>query len=372
MEIDRKVLLRDLKTIRDYFSYNPKKDIIKADYSKFYHLNSAYNALTGKGLDDEQIFSNPTFYSNMLYKELLRSNYNFCTFLDEHLENFDKMFQQYELMLDKVEFQDAFFPSCSRGYSYKDYMDILFSFYSTIGEKEYKIVKKYIDEKRIQMGMKYSGFNGQYVGLKYLNSGYIFLGDSEYNTNTLNVLVHELGHAIDREIALFPNGNDVNINEDTFSETPSGLMELLFLDYLNKQKIDVDGSNILLNNIFLLICDASYAVYSVITDDKESEFNELDLAGNYVTNDGRKINLRDDLLYGIGYYTALHMLALCDGDFNNIRKEFYDLLMTRNKTKFKDSIEKLGISFDDYLSTKMIYPIVENNTNAIRRRFNFK
>ena len=79
---------------------------------------------------------------------------------------------------------------------------------------------------------------------------------------------------------------------------------------------------------------------------------------------------RDTLLYGLGYYTALHMHTLCDGDYKNYMKEFYNFISSRKEAGIEDSITNLGISFEDYLSSKMIAPIIEENALTLKKKYN--
>ena len=64
------------------------------------------------------------------------------------------------------------------------------------------------------------------------------------------------------------------------------------------------------------------------------------------------------------------MYTLCDGDYKNYMKEFYNFISSRKEAGIEDSITNLGISFEDYLSSKMIVPIIEENALTLKKKYN--
>ena len=130
------------------------------------------------------------------------------------------------------------------------------------------------------------------------------------------------------------------------------------------------GADILINDLLLKISEAYGSIFSDLEDENDEKFNDIDLQGNVVLSNGTKIEFRDTLLYGLGYYTALHMYTLCDGDYKNYMKEFYNFISSRKEAGIEDSITNLGISFEDYLSSKMIVPIIEENALTLKKKYN--
>ena len=51
-------------------------------------------------------------------------------------------------------------------------------------------------------------------------------------------------------------------------------------------------------------------------------------------------------------------------------KEFYNFISSRKEAGIEDSITNLGISFEDYLSSKMIVPIIEENALTLKKKYN--
>lgn len=370
MEINRDRLCRELKQLRNYYMGNPKKDMIRIDYPKFVILNNVFCDLTGFKFPEENIFDNPEEISRMLNKDVVKACYRYCGILDEYLEIFFELFENYCKKLDDVEYCDAPFFSKLRKYSEKDFIDILLSYYATYGDKYYRLAKKYVDEGRIMMGYKTKEYTGMYVGTMHTGSGYIFNNDNRFNSLTMNTLAHELGHAVDREMFVFPQKKRMTYYDDVFLEVPSAFFEFNFINYLKKERIDQDGADILTNDLLLKISEAYGSIFSVLVDESDEKFNDIDLEGNVVLSSGTKIEFRDTLLYGLGYYTALHMHALCAGDYKNYMKEFYNFISSRKEAGIEGSIENLGISFEDYLSSEIIAPTIEENAMALKKKYN--
>lgn len=370
MEINKDRLCQELKKLRDYYKGNPKKDMIKSDYPKFVVLNNIFCTLTGFKFPEDNIFHNPEEISRMLNNDVIGACYRYCDMLDKYLETFFVLFENYCEELDNVEFCDVPFFSKIRKYSEKDFIDILLSYSATYGDKYYKLAKKYVDEGRIMMGLKTDEYTGMYVGTMYTDSGYIFNADNIFNSLTMNTLAHELGHAVDREMFIFPQRKKMTYYDDVFLEVPSAFFEFNFLNYLKKAHIDEDGADILINDLLLKISEAYGSIFFVLEDESDAKFNDIDLQGNVVLSNGTKIEFRDTLLYGLGYYTALHMHTLCDGDYKKYMKEFYNFISSRKEAGIEDSITNLGISFEDYLSSKMIAPIIEENALTLKKKYN--
>ena len=51
-------------------------------------------------------------------------------------------------------------------------------------------------------------------------------------------------------------------------------------------------------------------------------------------------------------------------------REFYKFIMSRGELTSKQSIEGLGINFDEFVDGKIITPKIEENTLALKKRFN--
>lgn len=370
MKINVKRLSDDLKKLKEYYLRHPSNDGIKTDLATFYALLDLYENVSGIKVEDEDIFLRPDRIHKMMNDKAYRDCDRFCGYLDEYLYSWYTLFDNYCEELEKVEVTDVPFLSCIRRYSEKDLKDILLGYFSMYGNKEYEIAKKYLEEGRIQTGILLESGDGMYIGSSIIKSGYIVTPREDINSYTGSILAHELGHAIDRELFIFSQSKRMPFFNDTFLEVPSAFFEVGFYDYLLKNKIDIDGARIQMNDSMLKISDSYYPIHSLMKEKSNGEITNIDLAGDVILKDGKRIELRDELLYGLGYYTAFCMHTLADGNYKEYMKDFYKFVMTRGEASPKESIECLGIDFDTYIDGKIITPKARENTIALKKRFN--
>lgn len=370
MEINKQLLNDDLKKLRRYFLGHPSNDSIKYDYFCYTTFRDLYETITGIKLEDENLFLRPDRVQELLNNKAYRDCDRFCDYLDEYLYTWYTLFDNYCDELDKVGCIDVPFSSCFRNYSEKDFKDILLGFYSTFGEKEYQLVKRYFDEGRVGTGIKIETGDGMFIGCIHNKSGYIITEQERLNTYTHSILAHEFGHAIDREFFMFPQDKVLPFFNDTFLEVPSAFFEVAFYDYLLRNKIDVDGARIQLNDTFLKVSDSFYPIHRLMRDRADGKDTDVDVYGSTKLQDGEKVDLRDELIYGLGYYTAFCMNRQANGNYKEFMREFYKFIMSRGELTSKQSIEGLGIDFDEFVDGKIITPKIEENTLALKKRFN--
>lgn len=370
MEINAELLSEDLKKLRNYYLKHPSKDGIKKDYASYMVMMDLYEAVTGIKLEDENLFLRPDKVQKMLDEKTYKSCDKYCDYLNKYLYTWYTLFDNYCDELDKVGCVDTPYFSCFRTYSEKDFKDILLGYYSLFGDKEYQMAKRYFEEGRVQTGLDLESGDGLYIASSINKSGYVVTALDKLDTYTQSVIVHEFGHAIDREMFLFPQDKALPFFNDTFLEVPSAFFEIGFYEYLLKNKIDVDGARIQINDVALKISDSFYPIHSLMKDRLDKGSTDIDYYGNVKLQNGEKVELRDELLYGLGYYTAFCMHKLADGNYKEYMKDFYKFIMTRGEASPRQCIEGLGIDFDDYVDGKIITPKIKENTMALKKRFN--
>ncbi len=370
MKIDRNRLCEDLKKLKKYYMRNPSKDSLREDYASFLDLTGLYESITGIEVEDENLFLRPDRVQKFIDSKAYRNCDRFCDYLDEYLYTWYTLFDNYCDELEKMECVDVPFSSCFRRYSEKEFKDILLGYFSTFGNKEYRIVKKYFDEGRIQTGIELDGFDGLYISSSIIKSGYIITSYQKFDTNTQSVIAHELGHALDTELFMFPQNKRMPLFNDAFLEVPSAFFELGLYDYLLRNKIDVDGARIQINDLALKISDSFFPIHSLMKEKADGQTTNIDLEGNVLLDSGTKVELRDELLYGLGYYTAFCMHKLADGNYKEFMKDFYNFVMSRGEATPRQEIEGLGINFDEYVEGKIATPKIKENTLALKKRFN--
>ncbi len=225
------------------------------------------------------------------------------------------------------------------GISEETFNELLLQYFSQYGENVYKIIKKYIDEERIELGDSLDpSASGIYFGSNLNKSGYITIQRrKKLNMFTLGVLSHELGHAIDFETLHYPQQKNMNLVSDLLIEVPSIHFELGFYDFLLENNIYPNDARSLINSI--------YQELSAFAKSFDALFNMDDFFiedGGYVTNmdgkfvdyEGKEIeeseedeeecdccstqskamDITEVLKYGLGMYIALQTNELAKED----------------------------------------------------------
>lgn len=407
LEIDTNRLLEDLYWTRNSFVSGANKDMIRYNYGNFILLNDVLGNISGKMFSQSYIFPNfddvQQYVDTFQYKDRL----SFIDFICTNQDLIHNVFTNYGKLLDEMDFRHLPFVEQVRRYSEKDFIDIILSYFSTYGDNYYKVAKKYFEEERVHMGYQPNGDTaGFFEGLKWLYSGYIISMYRDYNTWSAASFCHELGHAVDAETFIFPQQKVISTLQDMLLEVPSTTFELGFLDYLKKNKIDYKGSLIAFNDRceFVRDCAKSYdVVYKaddayiepngyVTLDDTEvfpidkvifnddgtilvdnkylCEEGTYQIDGDKVTvNKYKEYPFREDMLYGLGYYIAIHLNLIRDNSPEEFNKIFNNFITSRKEKSLEESIESLGISLEDFISGKYAKPKIEENYLALKKRF---
>ena len=187
-----------------------KRDIAKLEHllmRKYNKKNFAFEHIIASSYDDilkkiacettyveDRIFSEDVY---KLVKELERSIVrNVCKFYNTNKDIMIKGFDSFEKIFDDKEYISYLPPFRISSMSEKDFNDLLLSYFSIYGDRVYKIVKKYIDEGRIELSSSMlNSSNGTFIESSCLKNGYINVDKGRrYDILTLAALCHELGH----------------------------------------------------------------------------------------------------------------------------------------------------------------------------------
>lgn len=369
LKIDEKLLLSDLLLTVKQLHMHPDSNLLKCDYNRFIELNEICAQNFYKMVDPNGVVIDTQKTQRIIDKSDNLGLYKFCYTIDSNNKLIYDIFSSYSKILEDINFYPIRYYDVIRKYSEKDYIDLILSYFATFGDKIYNIVKKYFDEKRIHMGQPYDGnYAAFFMDLLWLNSGYIFSSFNYYDSMSASSLVHELGHAIDAEMFIFPQQEDSNIYFDHLCEVPSVTFELGFIDYLKESKIDIDGSMILNNDMVLEL--------SEFASDLKELFLDLDCEmfpnGVARDNNGKDYDVRKDILYGMGYYFAMHLNLIRKSNINEYLKILNNIITSRNETDLEENIKMLGISVDDFKSGKYIKPVIKKDFNDVKKRYKHK
>ena len=272
--------------------------------------------------------------------------------------------------MSEIDYPTLPYYSLLRKFSEKDFTDILLSFLSEFGDDMVNIAKKYMDEDRIIMNYRmnpHDQFKAMHIGSKLLKSGYIILRYDEYTTYSLSSLVHELGHAYDRERFIYSQQKRIRNFEDLLIEVPSVYFEMEFYDYLIRNKINKDGAMIIKNEKLTRMSDTFASFYMT----PKEYFEIVDPTILQSESDYNKRSaFRNDLIYGLGIYIVVHLSHLRRNmSSKEFMKELYNFISLRKERTLKESVEGLGIDYDDFLTGTFVYPEVEKSSLKLKRRF---
>ncbi len=371
MQIDRERLLNDLTKARSSMVHASSRDDVVFNYEGFDILNKVYGSLTGLQYDTSKIFLANDYYNKLLDKMYLKSMLYFYNYAHHNSEEIKTIFKNYDDYMTEIGFIIYPFYNEMKKYNEKTFIDIILSYYSLYGNKIYNAVKKYFDENRIEMSYVKtmdSDLAAAFANLTLFNTGYIVSIHNNYNTWAMVDLVHELGHAVDAELFLFPQSKKMSVFSDVFCEVPSTTFEMGFLDYLLENNID-ENARIIKNYKHSLLADASDELNYLYT----LENIDTDFEGNMYDDQGMVYPFREMIIYGLGYYFSFNMVALRkemgEKEFN---KMFYNFISSRKENMdLINLVDIMGVDRNSFLNGDLIKNDINDNQNMLKLKYSY-
>ena len=366
IKIDEDILISDLVSTAYSFS-TANRDFIKKEYNNFLVLNQSLALNHGKIIKGQDTLLDRSKYPDDYYNYGDNSYNEFIDKIDEIQYLLKDIAGHYKRFLKKIRFGQMSHFDKMKSFSEKDFIDIIISYYASYGDKYYKIAKKYFEEKRINIDstlLEEAG--GYFVPIIWLNSGYIYSLYPNYDTISAASIVHELGHAVDAEIFLFPQQKKLPIFSDLLLEVPSTTFEMGFYDYLRKQYIDIDGGLILDNN---RVADV-YDFFANLRDAINSENLDVDIDGIATNEKGYEYDFRTDIVYGLGYYLAFHLNEIRNSGNKDYLKILNSIITLRKEASLYDIVNMLGIRLEDFVYGTHIKPRIKENLLTLKKRYN--
>ena len=364
IKVDGNRLANDLLATSDALNYAKSNNLINNNYSPFIALNEVLIFNFGKIVllnnDVEEL-------NKILDKEEDKSLGIFVDYINESQDLVYKLSKNYLKSVKKTGFYEVPFWDNIRGYNEKEFKDIILGYYNTFGNGAYKIAEKYFGENRIHIGTLTTlpDSAGFFSGLQWIDSGYIFSMYNKYNSVTASTIVHELGHAYDAERFLFPQKKNLPLFCDCLVEVPSTAFEMGFYDYLKENRIDIDGSNIMINGRLNMLKEYLNVLKETISHKDLAVFSD----GYGVDEEENEYNVRDSVLYGLGYYTAIHLNAIRRKDVKEFLKVLNNLMTSRKELSFEKSINALGLSLEDFTNGRYVRPELKDNMLELKKRY---
>ena len=357
---------------------------------------------------DEILYSigaTPTYASEKIFttqqiefinKMMDRGLHDLCAFYNQNGDIIQKGLTSYERILRSDPVLEMSPTYQLQHISFPMFKELLFEYYSQYGNQIYKIVKKYVDEGRIELGDSLDPTaSGVYFGSNITKSGYITIHrNKKLSLFTLGVLVHELGHAIDFETLHYPQSKNMNLFSDVLIEVPSYHFEMGLYDFLIKNNIHPNDAHALMSSL--------YQELSYFGKSFDALFNMKDFFiedGGYVTNqDGkfvdyegkeieetedldeeecdckgpRKMDATEVLKYSLGMYIAVQTNQLASQDREAYIKDLLRFTTLRKESSLIESLERLGISQEQFETASIIEPRIKDELTLTRKMWKFK
>lgn len=353
------------------------------------------------------IGANPTYASEKVFttqqieyinRMMDRGIHEVCDFYNQHREVVQNGLQSFEKALRSDNVLEMTPTYQLQNISFKTFKELLFEYYSQYGNQIYKIIKKYVDEGRIELGDSLDpSASGVYFGSNLTKSGYITIHkNKKLSLYTLSVLVHELGHAIDFETLHYPQQKNINLFSDSLIEVPSYHFEIGFLDFLIKNNIHPNDAHALMTSLYQELSyfgkayDALFNMDDFFIEDGgyvtnlDGQF--IDYEGNPIMEEEheededcdccesktRKMDATEVLKYGLGMYIATQTNELASQDREAYIKDLLRFTTMRKESSFIESLERLGISQEQFESASIIEPRVKDELTLTRKMWKFK
>ncbi len=365
LKADEQRIVSDLMLTKEAFSI-ASSNFLQREQNYFDLLNCSLGVNFKKIIPvDDIYFTDKQKKSIIKYTD--QEYWDFMNFVYQNKETLKSIGKHLDDFSNSIDFTNFPYLNVPRRYSEKDFIDLILSYYSTYGDKYYKIAKKYFDEKRIHIGCDrvQSFVMGYFAPIIWLHSGYIFSTITDYNGYTASSIIHELGHAIDAEMYLFPQQKKVNIYSNMFTEIPSTAFEVGFYDYLKSQHIDVIGGTVLRNNRAANIIFPFHRIREALVDEELLIYEN----GAAVSSNGKQYNLKKEITYGIGYDFAYHLSEIRKSNPQEFLKVLNNLMTMRKEMTFDDAIEMTGFNYEDFITGKYIKPTIKEDCLTLKKRY---
>ena len=384
MNISEEQLRKDIAKLEHILmrKYNKK------NYELEYIIIASYDDIL-KNIYGETTFVEDRIMSEDVYKiiEDLERNIirNVCKFYNTNKDIMLNGFKSFESIFDDKEYISYLPPFEISSMSKKDFNELLLSYFSIYGDKIYNIVKKYIDEKRIELGSSMlNTTTGVFIESSCLKNGYITVDKGRrYDILTLTTLCHELGHAIDSETFLFPQSKRLISSEDIFTEVPSCFFEIGFLKYLIDSDYYSKDAHVILADTYSMgrgMMSEYRNVNALESFYLDHLGHVISANGKYVDPEGNEMDMLEDgsfpcdtanmieaMKYSLGIYLSLNMNELCKSDREKYLKQLFNFTTSRKESDFEELINMLGISREDFESARLVKPTIDKEMELVKK-----
>ena len=116
---------------------------------------------------------------------------------------------------------------------------------------------------------------------------------------------------------------------------------------------------------------SSFNKYKDILIDEDNEFTvNLDgkINGDNLKENLKDNNIKDDLLYFLGYIVSLNAMLISRDNKKDYIKTLNNFICLKHEQSFKESIETLGTNYNEFISCNLINPYVKEKSYELINR----
>lgn len=349
MEINENKLFDELLEIRKILIRNQSINNIRKYYPIYSQFNYILAQLTGYCFEP-----NDVIYRNMdeLNEDIrLQNKKQLLKYFERAVKEGDSLYFLYMSFNDILKESNyvQIFNDNIPTYNELQAKEMILTYFKQFGDKIYSIAESYLNN-RISTNVDLEpGVGGSFYNNYSNELGYILIKYDKFNAASISAIVHEIGHAIDNSLFVYPQQKNLTVNSQFLIEVPSTFFELNFLEYLIENKIDVKGASYCLAD---RIC-----VVKRLSEEYEKFYN---LKNAILTEDRciidprteELIDLEGAILYGHGYLYSLNLCELYRENKDLAINKLINLICSRKEMTILEGIESLGFDEDEFLSLK--------------------
>ncbi len=360
----KNIMLEDLKRIKGILTHTLSKDVATRNYYQYTRLLSLFANTYGYVPENLIVSENEMKRLENLRIPQGKNVMKYANWVENNKDELRILSKNNSKLFEDIDFFYVYAPSKYKVYNIQNLTGVLYDFCNYYGYLN--LLEKYLIDDRIKILLGKKHHSGEFVYLPYFKSGFIRSEAINQDSGALNVVAHELGHAIDAETCVFPQQKKKSDFHDIMLEVPSTCMELLFDDFIINNHIDEIGGLLLKNQKGELLKHYTLQYLDSLCYNNyyySSDGNIIDL-DTYQGYDG----FRSALLYGLGYQFAYHLLLIAREDKNEFRKIYNNLITSRfENNKLSDSIKMIGYKPEEFLSSSLIKRELSNDLKLLRK-----
>lgn len=339
------------------------------------------------------------YREKLLDKKKVREYNLYCENLLYNIDLFLECCESYLKLLNEMDFISDNNYNCSTNYTLEETTQLLYSFFSSLGDEEYNFIKEYGKNDKIFFLNNLKDeetARGQFYNMRSLKKFYIFMKyEGKIDISLMMYLAHELGHAYEYIKSSDRHNKFNNVTTKHMVEITSSFYEYEFLRYLKSNNINMFETIALINlfyNYAKLWCEElneSLNTDMIVSNNKlyvlearikpfiNCDYELIKVFREYTDElkpTGKlkyfSADIDNPILYGIGSYTAFHLSKLKEEDPQYFKKVFNDFLTTRTLMNYSTIIEMICMDKEKFLSGELIKPQIEANQKLYRKQLN--